>query len=201
MDPYEQLRDQAALKRRIAITAARRQYSDDIRQIEALRAKLDVKPVAGRKQKPKSIVEMICDLLPDKPFTFAEIHKALCEAEPGRDFNQQSIRTILPKLELRGMIRRFSKNQAGRVQWTKTGAPVPENPYGARALTDIMEEVLRSRGPLSPQELVVTLQEQGYRADADPRKMVAALKNSVRRYPGRFAVGVDGRWSVALGQN
>jgi hypothetical protein len=64
-------------------------------------------------------------------------------------------------------------------------------------LTDIMDEVLRERGPMSPTELVVMLQEQGYRADANPRRMVAALKNSVRRYPDRFAVGGDGRWSVS----
>jgi hypothetical protein len=70
--------------------------------------------------------------------------------------------------------------------------------YGAKALTDIAEaeKVLPERGPMSPVELVVTLQEQGYRADANPRRMVAALKNSVRRYSGHFSVGGDGRWSV-----
>jgi hypothetical protein len=64
------------------------------------------------------------------------------------------------------------------------------------ALTEIAEQVLRERGPMSPVEVVVMLQVQGYRADANPRRMVAALKNSVRRYSGRFTVGGDGRWSV-----
>jgi hypothetical protein len=64
------------------------------------------------------------------------------------------------------------------------------------ALTNIAEQVLRERGPMTPTELVVMLQEQGYRATADPRRMVAALRNSVQRYAGRFSVALDGRWSV-----
>jgi hypothetical protein len=43
---------------------------------------------------------------------------------------------------------------------------------------------------------VVAIQEIGYRDDKDPRRLIASLKNAARRYPERFHVGGDGRWSV-----
>jgi hypothetical protein len=58
MDAYEQVRNQAILKRKAAITAARREFNDDLHQIEAL--------PANRRD--------CCHLLPDVLFTFAEIH-------------------------------------------------------------------------------------------------------------------------------
>jgi hypothetical protein len=198
MDAYTELRCKAAQKRDKIIQRARADYHDLIREIDKLRSRLDPNAPAVKPKAKRTMIELVCDLMPrDKAFTFADIRQVLSEAEPGRKFNEMSIRTILPKLEAQGIIRRVSKNQSGRVEWAVAGITIPESPYGAMALTDIAEQVLRERGPMTPVELVVMLQEQGYRADADPRRMVAALKNSVRRYPGRFVVKTDGRWAAA----
>jgi hypothetical protein len=43
---------------------------------------------------------------------------------------------------------------------------------------------------------MVAMQEMGFRPDAASRQLLNALRNAVRRYPGRFTIGGDGRWSV-----
>jgi hypothetical protein len=176
MDAYHELRAKAARKRDGIIQRARKDYRDAIRQIDALRSRLDPNAPTAKPSRARTMIELVCDLIPrDKAFTFADVLVALKQAEPGRKFNELSVRTLLPKLETQGIIRRVSKNQAGRVEWAAAGAVIAENPYGAMALTDIAEQVLRERGSMTPTELVVMLQEQGYRATADPRRMVAAL--------------------------
>jgi len=198
MDPYEQLRNEARQTRDKAYSRIRDQYRDSLRRIESLRAHLGGAPTAiGKPRKGKSVVEMVCDLMPrDKGFTFADIHRLLQEANPGREFNQASIRTILPKLEAQGMIRRVTKNQRGHVVWAAAGVVIKESPFGAMALTDVAESILRECGPMTPVQLVVVMREKGHRADADPRKLVATLRQAVRRYPGRFTVETDGRWKA-----
>ena len=198
MNAYEELHNLARQTRDKAISKARVEYRESVRQIDKLAIRLNGEVPRSRPAKEYgSIIEMVCELIPkDKPFTFADVHKALCDAEPGRAFNESSIRTILPKLELRGVIRRVSKNQSGRVLWAAVDADVPKSPYGAMALTDIAKKILRESGPKTPTELVVAIQEHGYRDDSDPRRMIASLKNAARRYPERFKTDDKGRWAV-----
>lgn len=197
MDAYEQLKTQARQKRDAAVKRARVEYRDSLHRIDQLRATLGEDVPKGKASRRKPTIELICDLMPrDRAFTFADIHRALTEAEPGREFNQLSVRTLLPRLQEQGIIRRVTKNQSGRVLWAAVGAPVADCPFGGKALTEVAEIVLKECGPLTPVELVVAIQDRGYRADANPRQLVASLRNAVRRYPGRFQTGQDGRWGV-----
>jgi hypothetical protein len=198
MDAYEQLKSQARDKRDAAISRARTEYRDTLGRIDSLRSDLGEDVLAAKPQRTKPIIELIVELIPrNKGFTFADVHRALCDSEPGRQFNQLSVRTLLPKLEAQGIIRRVSKNQKGRVVWAAAGAKVQESPYGAMPLVDVAEHLLRESGPMTTVELVVAMQEHGHRADVNPRQLVAALRTSLRRYPGRFVRGGDGRWGVA----
>lgn len=96
----------------------------------------------------------------------------------------------------KGIVDRITKNQSGRVLWAVKGANIAPCPFGPKPLTDIAEEMLQERGPMSPTELVVAIKETGYRPDASPQQLLATLRQSVRRYPARFAKGEDGRWSA-----
>jgi hypothetical protein len=80
-------------------------------------------------------------------------------------------------------------------------AVVQECPFEAMPLTEVAELILRECRPMTPVELVVAFQEPGHRTDANPRQLVATLRNSVKRYPGRFAVEQDGRWTLQVARN
>lgn len=196
-DLYEQLKAEAAKKRQEATQRARREYQETLRQIEALRCRMGYDPPRKKPKRYRPIVELIADVMPrQKTFTFAEIHKLLTEAQPDREFNQLSVRTTLRQLSKQGMVKSVAKDQAGRVLWAAADAEIKTSPFGSKPLTEVAEIMLRERGPMQPVELVIAIQETGYRAEANPRRMVAALRSSVRRYPGRFTVGDDGKWSA-----
>ncbi len=97
----------------------------------------------------------------------------------------------------RASIQQITKNQRGRVEWAAAGLEAAESKFGAMPPVDLAEQILRERGPMKPAELVVAIRETSYRADSNPQKLLAALRNAVRRYPRRFVVGVSGRWPVA----
>jgi predicted transcriptional regulator len=59
---------------------------------------------------------MIESLPRDRAFTFSDVLESMEALEPSRTINETSVRTLLPKLETQGIIRRVSKNQAGRVE-------------------------------------------------------------------------------------
>jgi hypothetical protein len=199
MDAYEQLKEQARKKRDAALKRIRANYQATVAKIDALRTDLDGYAPAAKAKKAKPILEMVCDLMPrDRGFTFADIHRLLLEACPGREFNELTIRTLLPKLEAQGILRRVTKNQQGRVVWAAAGAVVQESPFGAMATTDVAELILRESGPMMPAELVVAIQDRGHRTDASPRQLLASLRTAVQRYPGRFLTGEDGRWTAAI---
>jgi hypothetical protein len=67
---------------------------------------------------------------------------------------------------------------------------------GPRPLMEVAEIILREKGPLTMPELVVAIKAAGCRPEADPRRLLGALRQSVRRYPARFTAGDDGRWSA-----
>jgi hypothetical protein len=202
MDVYDQLMTLARRRRDADLEQVRADYRLAVRKIGELQFLLGNQPQAPKPKLSKPLLEVICDMMPkDRPFTFSEVIAAIAKAEPDRPLNESSIRTLLPRLADQGIIRRVGKNQAGRVEWAAAGTVTADNPYGAMALTEVAEIVLREHGPMTPAELVVNIRESGYRADADPRRMVASLRQSVRRYPGRFEVGDDGRWSALASAN
>lgn len=198
MDAYDQLRQQARKKRDAVIMSARRECRDSIRKIDAISRRLSQAALKRRAKPGQPIIEMICDLIPqDRTFTFGEIVEQLQDADPGRDFNVPSLRTFFQKLRDRGIIRRVSKVDGGCVLWAATGHVIPDGPFGAMSLVDVAELVLRDAGPLWPTELVLTIQERGYRTDADPRKLLNSLQTSLKRNRERFVCDEDRRWGLA----
>lgn len=200
-DLYEQLKREATKKRKAALQRARKEYYDTVRQIDALRSRLGYEVAAGLPKRQRTMRELVLKVMPtDRAFTFTDIHKLLCELEPHREFKEISLRTMLRHMATEGILDRISKNQAGRVLWAVKGADIPADPFGSKSLMDVAEIILRDRGPLTPTELVVAVQEAGYRDDANPRRLVAALRSSVRRYPGRFNVN-GGKWGASTEQS
>lgn len=197
MDIYEQLRADAAKKRQAAVQRARHEYQETLKQIDSLRSRIGYEAPPGRPKRQRSVRELVLDAMPkDRAFTFADISNRLKELEPNREFNQVSLRTLLRHMAAEGILDRISKNQAGRVLWAVKGAQIEADPYGSTPLTDVAESFLRDRGPMTPTELVVAIQESGYRPDANPRRLIAALRTTAQRYPERFLRGDDGRWSA-----
>ena len=50
------------------------------------------------------------------------------------------------------------------------GVDVATSRFGPKPLTEVAEIILREREPLTPVELVVAIQDEGYRRDANPRR-------------------------------
>lgn len=197
MDAYAQLQKQARKKRDAAIQRARVEYRDTLQRIHNLRDALGEAVEPTKRLQPKPIVELICDLMPrDRAFTFADVLRILRDAEPSREFNDPSIRSMLTQLDKRGIVRRVGTNQRGRVLWAAGDSKIEVEPYGQASLVDMAESMLQKHGPLKPAELVVAIRETGYRADADPHATMAAVRQLLRRYTKRFSRGDDGRWTA-----
>ncbi|HEY2414667.1 MAG TPA: hypothetical protein VGI40_20650, partial [Pirellulaceae bacterium] len=136
MDAYEQLRNQAAQKRDAAILLARKEYRNSLRRIDDLRNSLCGAQPVRKRSHCRPLIELMIESLPrDRAFTFSDVLESMEALESSRTFNETSVRTLLPKLETQGIIRRVSKNQAGRVEWAVAGITISESPYGAMALT------------------------------------------------------------------
>jgi hypothetical protein len=198
MDAYAALERQARKKRDAAISRARVEYRDTLQRIHNLRDALGESVEPDKRAKPKAIIELIQDLMPrDRAFMFADVLRILRDAEPNREFNDPSIRTMLAQLDKRGIVRRVGTNQRGRVLWVAGDSKIEAEPYGQASLVDMAETILQKYGPMRPAELVVAIRETGYRADADPHATMAVVRQLLRRYTKRFNRGGDGRWGVA----
>ncbi|MCI0379107.1 MAG: hypothetical protein L0215_15975 [Gemmataceae bacterium] len=196
MDAYETLRKQAAQKRDALIKAARAEFRQSLRRIRELQLQLGGTAPKAIQTKPKPIIEMIADLAPrDRTFTLAEVVALLNQAEPNRKYHVPTIRTFFQRLEKQGMIRRVRRAN-GNVLWAAAGCRTPDTLYGAQSLTEVAADVLRASGPLRVAELLVAIRERGYRADADPHKLLTSLVSDLKRNPGRFRRDKAGRWSV-----
>jgi hypothetical protein len=199
MDPISTLRQQAAAKRDAAILKAKADYSYALRLLDDLAKTLpneSRKPRIGRRSQQQPVIELLADILPkDRPFTIRDVLGLLRAAHPSREFHEPTIRTFFAKLIDRGMIRRLRKLDKGFIQWAAAGYAAPDDgPLSALSMPDAVETVLRERGPLRPAELVVAIQEQGYRSDANPRALLTSLKQAHKRNADRFSIGADGTW-------
>lgn len=197
MSPFDALRKQAVEKRDTAIVAARAEYRQSLQQIENLCHSLGGDAPRPSKSKARPILELICALIPDRAFTVGEMVEMLRDAHSDRTFNVPTIRTFFPRLAEQGIIRKVSRSVGGQVLWAAVGADVDENPFRAMPMTDMAEQVLRECGPLRLHELVVAMQDRGYRPDAEPRRLAASLRWSAKNSQDRFTRGEDGRWDCA----
>lgn len=197
MDAYQLLRQQAAEKRDSIIRAARGEYRRALREIEALRRGIDAEPLtpklAGTNQ---AIMEKIRDLMPkDRAFTVRDIADLLTQANPGRTFRPMTLRYFFPRMQKRGTISKVGRNISGEILWAAVGVQVVEAPGGAEVMIDMAEKVLREHGPMTPLEVVVKMQERGYRPKSDPRRLVGWLRRAANTYQGRCVVRDDGQWT------
>jgi len=197
MDAYAALEKQARKKRDAAIQRVRVEYRDTLQRIHNLRDALGESVEPDKRAKPKPIVELVQELMPrDRAFTFADVLRILRDAEPNREFNDPSIRSMLAQLDKRGIVCRVGTNQRGRVLWAAGDSKIEAEPYGQASLVDMAETILQKNGPMRPAELVVAIRETGYRADADPHATMAAVRQLLRRYTKWFKQGGDGRWTM-----
>jgi hypothetical protein len=198
MDPYQALQREAAKKRDAGLRRVRQEYQDALQRIYNLRDLLGESPASAKTPRLKPIGELVCELMPkDRGFTFGDVLRTLREAEPTREFNDPSIRSILAVLDKKGKLKRVSMTQNGRVLWAMADAEIEVSEFGQVALVDVAESMLQKHGPMRPAELVVAIRETGYRADADPHATMAAVRQLLRRHTARFKQGEDGRWGVA----
>jgi hypothetical protein len=199
MDALEQLRKQAAQKRDEAIQAARDEYQRNLRTISELGLRLGHKIKTFRGTPAKRIIcDLILDYMPkDRPFSHREIVATLRKAAPGRQFQEPTIRTMFKKLADDGKVRRIRKGDHGFMLWAAPDCPVEDQgPMASMSLPEAAEYVLKDRGPLRSVEIVLAVQELGYRADSDQRTMMSGVSQALKRYKDRFRLGADGRWSA-----
>jgi len=195
MDAYETLRQQAAQKRDEIISAARTEYQHALWKLRELRRTLNGQdPRAAMRAKRRPLIELTRELLPhDRAFTISEVVERLGEAEPDRTIYVATVRTFFVRFEEQGLIRRVRRRK-GRVLWATADSGVPDSPYGALPMTDVAADIIRDRGPLNGAELIVAMQERGYRTDVDPRSLYGVLESSLTRSP--LFRKDSGKWTV-----
>jgi hypothetical protein len=199
MNAIKILRDQAAKKRDDAIKAARDEYHDTIRHIDELGQRLfHVAPVRRGKERQRRIVDLIVEMMPkDRPFSIREVLASIREAEPKRQFHEPTIRTLFKRLIDQGVVRKVRKGDRGFILWAAAECPIEDHgPLASVSIADAVEYVLHERGPLRPVEVVLAVQEFGYRPDADKRALLGTLAQAYKRNKHRFAIGDDGKWST-----
>jgi hypothetical protein len=198
MDIIDELRKQARERRNAALALARAEYRQTLEQIEQVRRGLGVGYKRVSRSKSKPLQDLICDLIPlDRTFNINELVVMMRTRFPLRKFNVPTIRTIVPRLGEQGIIRKVGRDEKGCVLWASVHAKVEASAFAAMPLTEVAEMLLRERGPMRLTELVVTMQQAGFRRGAEPRQLMQSLRWANKRYPGRFEVGEDGCWKFA----
>jgi hypothetical protein len=200
MDVLKGLREQARKKRDQAIHAARREYSNNLRDIAqlGLRLNMDVRSKRGTLRK-STIYSLIIEHMPkDRPFALRDVLPILMKAEPDRRFIEDSVRTTFKRLIDDGKVRKVRKSDHGYMLWAAPDYPIDElGPLATVSMADAIEHVLRQQGPMRPVEIVLAVQKLGYRADASPRALLLTLGQALKRHSGRrFALLTNGKWSA-----
>lgn len=202
MDPIETLLSRAAEKRDAAIGQARRTYRTDVAAINALHDRLPAPPVVDRNQllaKAPTAVDYVKALAPaEKPFTVSELTRIIRDAHPGEQFHQPTIRTYVSRLRSAGYFRRLRKT--GQMEVIYVRAEVPTENLGAESknmATAAHEVMAEAATPLRLIEIVVLMQQGGYRTDVRPDTLLKSVRSMFRAYPGRFERDKQGRWGLA----
>jgi hypothetical protein len=194
------LRHEAARKRDDAIEAARAEYSAAMQLINELGQRLAIEtPSPGKRRgNQRTIIDLILDYMPkDRPFAMREVLAQVRAAYPKREFHEPTFRTQFKRLKDQGLIRQVRKEDRGFIVWAASTCPAEAvGPLAAVSIADAAEIVLRDRGPLRQAEIVLAVQENGYRPDANRRVLYGTLSQAFKRNRHRFAVSADGRWST-----
>jgi hypothetical protein len=197
MDAFISLRQQAADKRDAAIRIARNEFRATLRQIEQLRFTLGDAVPAPRDFGAKTIPNIVLDSIPrDRTFTVEDALECLKQAEPTRQFNIGTLRTVLRDLYKQGQLKKVCRTLGGIVHWAHPDCPVAHGPIDALNIVDAARQVLEEAGPLSQAEIVVNLKERGYREDTDPRVLLRTLRYAFKRNREKFVRGEGGKWQV-----
>jgi hypothetical protein len=196
MEAFDELRKLALDKRDEAIQTARDEYARRLGEIDQLRRSLGVEP-ERRAHPGQPMGDMVCDLIPqDRTFTLREILDGLRKADPGREFALPSLNACIHSLRAAGMVKRVSRGDNGQAIWAAAALEVEEGEFGSLPMSDVSAVLIREKGPMTAVELVLAMQERGYRAETRPNLLVRSLGTTLKRNRGRFRV-VDGRWGLA----
>lgn len=199
MDAIETLKAQAREKRDQAIADARAEFNSAMASIRKLERELAPKEKKPPRASGAPVFALVAASVPSEPFTCGDLLAALRKADPQREFTVGTVRVYLRMLSDRGMIQRVARGGRNQTVWESIdGATVPEKPFAALYIPDAAEVVLRERGPLRVNELVVALQDRGYRVDADPAVLSNSVSKSLNYHPERFYKVRGGRWSTSL---
>jgi hypothetical protein len=195
MDPYRRLLEDARNKRNQIISKARQEYAQSVRKIKDLASRLDSKSTLVD-PKPKIIVDVIVETIPrDRLFRIAEVIDLVQRANPSRVFTITGLTCAFHKLIRRGDIVRITRDDAGYVLYAAATYQAPPTEFGMMTTAEVAELILGERGPLRSAELVVLMQERGYKSTADPQQLLNAVKLAIGRQPQRF-VANGPKWSL-----
>ena len=110
MDAFQTLRRQAAEKRDSIIRAARAEFAEAKKRINALRSQLGASAEDPPPVKSRRIADLIAEVMPQgHTFTIGELSELLVKAEPGRRFTQSTVRTLCQRMADDGAIRRVGR--------------------------------------------------------------------------------------------
>ena len=77
-------------------------------------------------------------------------------------------------------------------------AMIEDGPIETKSLAEVADEIMREANrPLKVSEIAVMMRERGYRADNVPQTLMRSIRDTFKRYRGRFSPGKDGRWAVS----
>ncbi len=202
MDPIQSLKQRATDKRDKAIKAAQAEYRVTLRQLKELAASLPASSQLApeprtRRRRNQTITKLVLELMPkDQAFTSRDMLGLLEHTEPGRPFNEPTVRTIFHRLMQQGLLQKVRKGGRGCIFWAAAECPITDyGPFAAMSVRDIIATVLKEQGPMRPVEAVLAIQGRGYRPDADKRILLQMVSQAFKRNRDRFACGDDGRWS------
>ena len=142
--------------------------------------------------------DMVCDLIPtDRTFTIREIIEGLRAADPDREFALPSVNACINTLKDAGMVKRVSRGDNGQANWAAAGLDVDEGEFGSAPLSDVAAVLIGERGPMTAVELVILMQERGYRAKTRSKLLLRSLGSTLNRARDRFVRDEKQRWSLA----
>jgi hypothetical protein len=164
-DEFLNLRIKARTRRDAAIQAARDEYEQTLRDIEALQAKLYKQLPQGNSVSLAAAVQAV--MPQDREFTVSDIMTALEARYPRRIWILNSVNNRIMKLRSKGHIVRLSRAKIGiSAVYAVKGFQSSINPGADLTLAEAIRLVMVR--PLTISEAVVAILEVGYRTTMPP---------------------------------
>jgi hypothetical protein len=150
--------------------------------------------------KPVKVWRAVVESIPPaSPFTLATIAARIQVRYPNQDFNRQTIKRGLQKLCQAGQLRRLGRDAKGFILWAAPTCDADASPYGNTPASHLMVELLKESAPLRLVEVVVALQEIGYRERDNPARVLHAIRKALLDNPDKFIQDCEGRWTLLPG--